>query len=43
MWLIDHPEERKKMGEFGRARVEKELAWENSIENLLAAYRKALQ
>jgi glycosyltransferase involved in cell wall biosynthesis len=26
------------MGEFGRRRVETELAWEHSIENLLAAY-----
>jgi glycosyltransferase involved in cell wall biosynthesis len=39
--LIDNPEERKKMGEFGRDRVEKELAWEYSIQNLLAAYDRA--
>jgi glycosyltransferase involved in cell wall biosynthesis len=38
LWLLDHPEERQKMGEFGRRRVEKELAWEYSTENLLAAY-----
>jgi glycosyltransferase involved in cell wall biosynthesis len=38
LWLLDHPEERKRMGEFGRRRVETELAWEYSVENLLAAY-----
>jgi glycosyltransferase involved in cell wall biosynthesis len=41
LWLVDHPEERQRMGEFGRMRVEKELAWSYSIENLLAAYQKA--
>ena len=40
LWLLDHPEERQKMGEFGRRRVEKELAWEHSVGNLLAAYEK---
>ena len=38
--LLEHPEKRKKMGEFGRRRVEKELAWEYSVDNLLAAYGK---
>jgi glycosyltransferase involved in cell wall biosynthesis len=41
IWLLDHPEERKKMGEFGRRRVEKELGWKYSIPNLLAAYQRA--
>jgi glycosyltransferase involved in cell wall biosynthesis len=41
LWLLSHPEERKKMGEHGRRRVESELAWEYSVENLLAAYDKA--
>jgi glycosyltransferase involved in cell wall biosynthesis len=40
LWLLDHPEERQNMGEFGRRRVEKELAWEYSVGNLLAAYEK---
>lgn len=40
-WLLDHPEERKRMGEFGRNRIEKELAWEFSVEKLLAAYERA--
>ena len=39
-WLIDNPQERKRMGEFGRRRVEKELAWEYSVQNLLAAYER---
>jgi glycosyltransferase involved in cell wall biosynthesis len=42
LWLLDRPEERARMGEFGRLRVEKELAWEYSVGNLLAAYEKAL-
>jgi len=41
LWLIDHPEERARMGEFGRRRIEKELAWEYSVEKLLAAYERA--
>jgi glycosyltransferase involved in cell wall biosynthesis len=41
LWLLDHPEERRTMGEFGRRRVETELAWEYSVKNLLAAYDKA--
>jgi len=41
LWLLDHPEEREKMGEFGRNRVEKELAWKHSVPNLLAAYDRA--
>ena len=40
LWLLDRPEERKRMGEFGRRRIEKELAWEHSVENLLAAYER---
>jgi glycosyltransferase involved in cell wall biosynthesis len=41
LWLLEHPEERKKMGEIGRTRVETELAWKFSVENLLAAYERA--
>jgi glycosyltransferase involved in cell wall biosynthesis len=41
LWLLDHPEERKRMSEFGRGRVEKQLAWKFSVENLLAAYQRA--
>lgn len=42
LWLLDHPEERERMGVFGRARVERELAWDYSVTNLLAAYDCAL-
>jgi glycosyltransferase involved in cell wall biosynthesis len=42
MWLLDRPEESKKMGEFGRKRIDEQLAWEYSVPELLAAYRKAL-
>jgi glycosyltransferase involved in cell wall biosynthesis len=41
VWLLDHPEERMRMGEFGRRRIEKELAWKFSVEKLLAAYDRA--
>jgi len=41
IWLLERPDERKRMGEFGRMRIEKELAWKYSVENLLAAYRRA--
>ena len=40
LWLADHPEERKRMGEYGRKRVEEQLAWDYSIGNLLAAYER---
>ena len=40
IWLLDHPDERRRMGEFGLRRVEKELAWEYSVQNLLAAYER---
>jgi glycosyltransferase involved in cell wall biosynthesis len=43
IWLLDRPEERQKMREFGRRRIEEQLAWEYSVPNLLAAYEKVLQ
>jgi glycosyltransferase involved in cell wall biosynthesis len=42
IWLLDRPEERRKMGEFGRQRVEEELAWKYSIPKLLTAYQEAI-
>lgn len=42
-WLVDHPEERRRMGEFGRRRVEGELAWKYSVEKLLGAYEWAFR
>jgi glycosyltransferase involved in cell wall biosynthesis len=41
LWLLERPEERRRMGAIGRRRVEKELAWEYSVEHLLAAYERA--
>ena len=36
--LMDRPDLRKKMGEFGRRRVEDELQWLKVGKNLVAAY-----
>ncbi len=36
--LIDNPQKRAAMGAFGRARVERELAWPYEAPKLLAAY-----
>lgn len=41
LWLLEHPEERGRMGMAGRKRVVDELAWQFSIQNLLAAYDRA--
>lgn len=37
--LIDHPQLRQKMGEYGRARVVNELEWQYEAPKLLAAYQ----
>jgi glycosyltransferase involved in cell wall biosynthesis len=36
--LLDDPERRAKMGKIGRARVEKDLSWQQQIPELLRAY-----
>lgn len=41
VWLLDHQEDSRRMGEFGRDRVERSLAWEYSVHNLLGAYERA--
>jgi len=41
--LLDDPDQREKMGAFGRLRVEQELSWEHQITPLLAAYQRALR
>ena len=41
LWLLENPDERRRMGEFGRKRVENELDWQHSVHNLLAAYQRA--
>lgn len=38
--LMDNPEERKRMGEFGRNRVINELSWEHTSKALLEGYDK---
>jgi glycosyltransferase involved in cell wall biosynthesis len=42
LWLLDHADERRRMGELGKARVENELAWEFSVPHLLRAYERAV-
>ena len=37
--LLDDPERRARMGEFGRNRVENELEWRYETPKLLAAYQ----
>lgn len=41
MELLDDPERRRQMGEFGRQRVRSDLAWNHSAPHLLAAYDHA--
>ncbi|WP_109484784.1 glycosyltransferase family 4 protein [Occallatibacter savannae] len=43
LWLLDHPEERARMGEIGQARVQEKLAWKYSEAGLLAAYDRAFE
>jgi glycosyltransferase involved in cell wall biosynthesis len=38
LYLLDRPEERAKMGKFGKERVETELEWRHEEPKLLAAY-----
>lgn len=41
--LLDSPADREEMGLAGRRRVEDELSWRRSEEQLLAAYERALE
>jgi len=41
-WLLDHPEERERMGREGRDRVLNGLAWDHQKDQLFAAYERAL-
>jgi glycosyltransferase involved in cell wall biosynthesis len=41
LWLLDHEDQRTKMGRIGRKRAEDVLAWDYSVNNLLAAYERA--
>ncbi len=40
--LVDDPERRSRMGEFGRERVVTKLNWQHQIDPLLTAYKQAL-
>jgi len=40
MYLLDHENERKKMGEFGYNRVINELSWDHESQNLINIYKK---
>jgi glycosyltransferase involved in cell wall biosynthesis len=40
LFLLENFQTRKKMGDFGRKRVEEALAWDHSVPNLLAAYHR---
>jgi glycosyltransferase involved in cell wall biosynthesis len=40
--LMDDPSRRQAMGEYGRQRIEDELAWRHSANNLLQAYQTIL-
>jgi glycosyltransferase involved in cell wall biosynthesis len=40
--LLDDPDERRRMGELGRARVSGPLSWDHSRTALLAAYEAAI-
>jgi glycosyltransferase involved in cell wall biosynthesis len=42
LWLLENPDQRRRMGQLGRKRVEDELAWDYSVVNLLAAYSRCL-
>ena len=40
IWLLDRPEERERMGEFGYRRVVNELSWEYESKRLVEFYNK---
>lgn len=43
IWLLDHPDERKTMGEFGYNRVLTELSWEFESKKLVTFYKRVLK
>ena len=42
MWLLNNPDEREQMAEYGYNRVLNELSWDYERENLIGFYRTAL-
>ena len=43
IWLLDRPEERKKMGEFGYNRVVNELSWNHESKKLINFYKNVFK
>jgi glycosyltransferase involved in cell wall biosynthesis len=43
IWLLDHEEDRMRMGEFGYNRVINHLSWEHESHNLLNTYSKVFK
>ena len=43
VWLLDKPEERKKMSEFGYNRVVNELSWNHESEKLINFYKNVFK
>jgi glycosyltransferase involved in cell wall biosynthesis len=41
--LLDDPQRRAAMGEYGRRRVENDLEWRYEVPKLLAAYERAFR
>jgi glycosyltransferase involved in cell wall biosynthesis len=41
LFLLENADIRKRMGEFGRRRIEEVLAWDYSVKNLLSAYDRS--
>ncbi|MGL4308873.1 MAG: glycosyltransferase family 4 protein [Paracoccaceae bacterium] len=39
--LLDDPEKRAAMGDYGRTRVKNELSWDHQVDTLIAAYQRA--
>lgn len=43
LWLINHEEERDRMGEYGYKRIINELSWNHESKNLINLYKKAFE
>jgi glycosyltransferase involved in cell wall biosynthesis len=43
IWLLEKPEARKKMGEFGYNRVINELSWNHESEKLINFYKNVFK
>ena len=43
MWLVEHPDEARRMGEAGREYVKRSFAWENEAKKLECFYTQLMQ